>query len=43
MIDEKLQSITSEQVQEVVKKFINDSQLTVGVLKPVTLKKASSN
>ena len=42
-IDEKLQSITSEQVQEVVKKFINDSQLTVGVLKPVTLKKASSN
>jgi len=42
-IDEKLQSITSEQVQEVVKKFINDSQLTVGVLKPITLKKASSN
>ena len=42
-IDEKLQSITSEQVQEVVKKYISDNQLTVGVLKPITLKKASSN
>jgi zinc protease len=41
-IDEKLQSITSEQVQEVVKKYISDNQLTVGVLKPITLKKASS-
>jgi zinc protease len=43
MIDEKLQSITSAQVQEVVKKYISDSQLTVGVLKPVAIKKASSN
>lgn len=42
LIDEKLQGITSEQVQEVVKKYIDDSQLTVGVLKPISINKKTN-
>lgn len=42
-IDEKLQSITSEQVQAVAKKYIDDSQLTVGVLKPIAINKKASS
>jgi len=42
VIDDKLQAITSEQVQAVVKKYIDDSQLTVGVLKPVAINKKTT-
>ncbi len=42
VIDEKLQAITSEQVQAVVQKYIDDSQLTVGVLKPIAINKKTN-
>lgn len=36
-INDKLQSVTSEQVQAVVKKYILEDQLTVGVLTPFSI------
>lgn len=36
-MDEKMQAVSAQQVQEIAKKYINDDQLTVGVLKPIAI------
>jgi zinc protease len=42
-IDEKIQTVNSDQIKEIVKKYITDDRLTIGVLKPVAVNKSNNS